>query len=539
MTVQGIVLRLSNFRVGLEEERPLEMLASLQLGVNPTEISNLRIVRKALDARRSEKRISFVYTLQLEIPSTGCSARGRWQQDPTVVRWNPQPMEDVKMGNRSLASRPVVVGFGPAGMFAALKLSRMGYRPLVLERGNDMEQRQKDVAAFWNQGVLDRTSNVQFGEGGAGTFSDGKLTTRVNDVRMDEILDELISAGAPPEIRWWYKPHIGTDRLRQVVTNIRQQIVANGGDVRFQSAVTSFKVEQERVTGLQINGRDWISCEAMLLGIGHSARDTYAELLRVGVAMEAKPFAIGVRIEHPQELIDRSQFGHSAGHPKLGAADYSLVFHDKESGRTVYSFCMCPGGVVIGASSEEGGIVVNGMSAYNRGSGSANSAVVVNVTPDDFGPGVLAGIDFQRLYERKAFCIAADYRAPVQAAGDFLQGIVGVTSFLSAPSYSPGVVRANLNECLPSYVTASLRRALPDFDRKIHGFNHPGAVLTGVETRTSAPVRILRDPTTRNSVNISGLYPMGEGAGYAGGIMSAALDGLNTALAVIAAYKPD
>jgi uncharacterized FAD-dependent dehydrogenase len=536
--VTSKLLRLSNFRVDIGDDRPLEGLVAARLGLSRGQALRLSIVRKALDARRSEKRISFVYTLQLDISESGAGQKGRWENDPSVVLWNPPEQEPIKVGSRSLSSRPVVIGFGPAGMFAALKLSAMGYRPLVLERGADVEQRQTDVAAFWDRGILDETSNVQFGEGGAGTFSDGKLTTRVNDPRMDEVLEAMVAAGAPPEIRWWYKPHIGTDRLRQVVKSIRNQIVAAGGEVRFKAHVTDFRIEQGCLNALQVNGGEWMECDAVFLGIGHSARDTYARLNQLGVAMEAKPFAIGARIEHPQEMVDQAQFGTAAGHPKLGAADYSLVYHDRASGRTVYSFCMCPGGVVIGASSESGGIVVNGMSDYRRASGAANSAVVVNVTPDDFGPGILAGVDFQRLFERKAYALAGGYQAPVQAAGDFLQSRVTEQKFLLQPSYGPAVKRANLDDCLPDYVTASMRRALPDFGRKIRGFDHPGAVLTGVETRTSAPVRILRNPHTRNSVNISGLYPMGEGAGYAGGIMSAALDGLNTAMAFIAEYRP-
>ena len=538
MTAASKLLRLSNFRVDIADDRPLEVLVASRLGLSSGQVARLAIVRKALDARRSEKRISFVYTLQLEISETGTGQKARWENDPLVVVWNPPMQEPIKTGNRPLSSRPVVIGFGPAGMFAALKLSAIGYRPLVLERGADVEQRQTDVAAFWDRGILDEESNVQFGEGGAGTFSDGKLTTRVNDPRMDEVLEALVAAGAPPEIRWWYKPHIGTDRLRQVVKTIRNQIVEAGGEVRFKSHVTDFRIEQGCLTALQVNGSEWINCDAAFLGIGHSARDTYAKLNHHGVAMEAKPFAIGARIEHPQDMIDQAQYGAAAGHPKLGAADYSLVFHDKAAGRTVYSFCMCPGGVVIGASSETGGIVVNGMSDYRRASGAANSAVVVNVTPDDFGPGILAGVDFQRLYERKAYALAGGYQAPVQTVGDFLHSNVTEQKFLMQPSYGPATTRANLDDCLPGYVTASMRRALPDFGRKIRGFDHPGAVLTGVETRTSAPVRILRDPQTRNSVNVSGLYPMGEGAGYAGGIMSAALDGLNTALAFIAEHKP-
>jgi uncharacterized FAD-dependent dehydrogenase len=402
-----------------------------------------------------------------------------------------------------------------------------------------VEARQLAVQKFWDRGILDVAANVQFGEGGAGTFSDGKLTTRVHDPMMTQVLEALVAAGAPPEIKYWYKPHVGTDRLRQVVKTIRQQIISLGGEVRFGQQVTDFRIADGALAGLVVNGEAKIDCSVALLGIGHSARDTYQQLLCCGVAMEAKPFSIGVRIEHPQEMIDRSQYGLAAGHPALGAADYSLVYHDRVAGRTAYSFCMCPGGVVIGAASEAGGVVVNGMSHYNRASGLANSALAVNVTPDDFGSGVLDGVEFQRCYERKAFGLAGrSYFAPVQTVGGFLHGHASSAANLVQPSYGPGVKNVSLDECLPEFVAASLKRALPDFGRKIRGFDHPGAVLTGVETRTSAPLRILRGED-RISLNVAGLYPMGEGAGYAGGIMSAAIDGMHAAHAVVREYKTE
>ena len=533
-----MIVRINNLRVSIDEREALETLISVRLKIGRQQQQNLRIVRKALDARR-EGNIAFVYTVETEIPGGTDKWADRWQADKNVSIVAPNPETELVQGVRPLADRPVVVGFGPAGMFAALTLARHGYKPLVLERGPAVDDRQLAVQKFWDRGILDETANVQFGEGGAGTFSDGKLTTRVHDPMMNQVLDALVAAGAPPEIKYWYKPHVGTDRLRQVVKMIRQQIVSLGGEVRFGQQVTDFRIADGALAGLVINGAHKLDCSVALLGIGHSARDTYQQLLCCGVAMQAKPFSIGVRIEHPQDLIDRSQYGSAAGHPALGAADYSLVYHDRAVGRTAYSFCMCPGGVVIGAASEAGGIVVNGMSHYNRASGLANSALAVNVTPDDFGAGVLDGVEFQRCYERKAFDLAGrSYFAPVQTVGGFLHGQASSAANLVQPSYGPGVKNVSLDDCLPEFVAASLKRALPDFGRKIRGFDHPGAVLTGVETRTSAPLRILRGED-RISLNVAGLYPMGEGAGYAGGIMSAAIDGMHAAHAVVRQYKPE
>lgn len=530
------MLRIINMRVPLHENRSISQLAAKRLKLPPQALLEVVIVRKAIDARR-KNNISFVYSLDVKTTVPEGQVLSSLKSDKDVSITQEQNSEKIVPGEMKLEERPVVIGLGPAGMLAALTLAQHGYRPLVLERGRDVEKRTKDVAKFWKTGEFDETSNVQFGEGGAGTFSDGKLTTRVNDPLMHHVLDLLVKAGAPPEIMYMHKPHIGTDKLRGVVKQIRQQIIELGGQVEFESKVTDVAIQDGKLKGITVNGSRYIPCSIALFAIGHSARDTYTMLYQRGIGMEAKPFAIGVRIEHPQELIDQSQYGISAGHPNLSAADYGLVYHAKETGRTAYSFCMCPGGLVVAAASEKGGVVTNGMSLYNRGSGVSNSALVVNVNPEDFGSDVLAGIEFQRKYEKLAFkCGGSNYHAPLQTVGDFLANKVGSTNFQTKPSYRPGVRAGDLRQCLPDFVVDTLAEALPDFDRKIKGFAHPDAILTGVETRTSAPVRIIRN-NEYMSINTQGFYPIGEGAGYAGGIMSAALDGLNSAIAIIKQYK--
>lgn len=447
-----------------------------------------------------------------------------------------EPAAPAAMGETALAERPVVVGFGPAGMFAGLVLARHGYCPLILERGFDVERRKAEIEAFWRTGRLNPESNVQFGEGGAGTFSDGKLTTRINDSKMADVLKAFVEAGAPPEILYLQKPHIGTDILCRVVQNIRKKIISLGGEVRFGALVTEVEHRDGKIAAVVVNGEERIKTSVVMFGIGHSARDTYRMLCEKNFAMQAKPFAIGVRIEHPQELIDKAQYGEFAGDKRLPVADYALTYQDRETGRGVYSFCMCPGGAVVGAASAEGMTVTNGMSNYARNSGIANSALLVTVGPEDFGREVLSGMAFQEKYERLAFRAGgADYFAPVQSVGDFLADRRGSADFLVKPTYRPGVRSAELADCLPDFVTAALKRALPHFDAKIKGFAAADVPMTGVETRSSAPCRILRDKDFA-AVGIEGFYPIGEGAGYAGGIMSAAVDGMNAAVAIMKKY---
>ena len=531
------MIRISNFAVHLDNRVPLTSLAARRLGLPPQAVPEVVIVRKAVDARRYRGApIQFVYVLDVTVSVSERKLLDKFRRDRNIGK-APEPEKrafpQVVSGRKGI-HRPVVVGFGPAGMFAALTLARAGWEPLVLERGLDVDRRRAAVLEFWGGGGLDPRSNVQFGEGGAGTFSDGKLTTRISDPRMADVLEAFVAAGAPEEIRYLQKPHIGTDLLCGIVKNIRKEILRLGGEIRFGAQVTDL-LSRERVEAVIVNGEERIPAEAVLLGIGHSARDTYEMLLERGASMEAKAFATGVRIEHPQEFIDRAQYGEDAGNPLLPAADYAMTFKDGKTGRGAYSFCMCPGGRVVAAASEPGRVVTNGMSNYRRDSGIANAALLVTVTPEDFGREPLDGMRFQRDCERLAFEIAGgDYRAPVQTVGDFLKGTFGSQQFLTTPTYRPGVRTADLRRCLPSFVTETLAAALPHFDRKIPGFAGADVVMTGVETRSSAPCRILRHRESLQSVSLSGLYPIGEGAGYAGGIMSAAADGMKGALALLA-----
>lgn len=533
------MLRIINFRVDVKNKNPLEALLVHKFPVLKDQIQEIHVVRRAVDARK-KPHITFVYTLFVAVQNEVVVMK-KLGRDKNVSTMEPIEPEPIVHGEQVLKERPVVVGFGPAGMLAAFYLAREGYRPIVLERGQDVDQRSHDVETFWQTGEFKAESNVQFGEGGAGTFADGKLTTRVTHPRLHEIAKYFVQFGAPQEILYKHKPHVGTDVLRGMVKAMREQIIAWGGEVRFGAKLTKLQLAANQVVGVEVNDEEIIPTSLVLAGVGHSARDTYEMLYNTGIAMESKPFAVGVRIEHPQSMIDISQYGIEPAELGLGAAEYSVVYHDKETGRTAYSFCMCPGGEVVASASEDGHVVTNGMSLYARASGVANSALVVTVGPDDFGNHPLGGVAFQREWEKKAFELGGhDYKAPLQTVGDFLarqKGTVPEGNAAAPHSYRPGVVAADLHECLPTYVTDVMERALPYFGRRIKGFDEPQICMTGVETRTSSPLRILRDDD-RQSPTVKGLYPMGEGAGYAGGIMSAALDGAETAIRVMVAYKP-
>ncbi len=501
------------------EDKLLKKAASV-LGIAPSQIRNLKIVRKAVDARK-KPRVLVIYTVSFSLDDEPAFADRTGsipdleqlpEDTPVVFTKNPSP------------GAIVIAGMGPAGLFCALRLAQYDICSTIIERGRPVEERVKDVARFWREGLLDSESNVQFGEGGAGTFSDGKLTCRLRDPNSSWVVDQLIRFGAPPEIRFLAKPHVGTDRLRKVVVSIRKALQQHGCDVRFSTSLNSIASTESRIRAVHCNSGQELPCSHLVLAIGHSARDTYRMLAEQGLPMEPKPFAIGLRVEHPQELIDRIQYGRP--HPALPKADYALTYNNRLTGRSCYSFCMCPGGVIIGSSSEPDLLVVNGMSNLRRDSGLANSALVTNVRPDDFdGCDPLSGVRFQQHWERLAFeAGGSNYMAP----GQNLLAFMGLGSGPFASSCTPGVVEADLALLLPDYISATLKEGIESFGRKMKGFVTREATLTGVETRTSAPLRIIRGDDLQ-SPSLSGLYPCGEGAGYAGGIISAALDGVRVA----------
>lgn len=540
------MLRISELKLPLGH--PPEAIAPAirqRLDIGPDDLIDFAVARRAHDARR-KAAILMIYSVDVTVRDEA-AVLARFAGDNHV---RPRPDTDYRFVTQAPKTldgpRPVVIGAGPCGLFAGLILAQMGFKPIILDRGKAVRERTKDTWALWRKSELNPESNVQFGEGGAGTFSDGKLYSQIKDPRHlgRKVLEEFVKAGAPEEILTEAHPHIGTFRLVTMVESMRETIEALGGEYRWQHRVDEIDVEtaadgSRRIKGLKLSTGDYLEAEHVVLAVGHSARDTFQMLYDQGVHIEAKPFSIGVRIEHPQSWMDKARFGSHAGHPDLGAADYSLSHHCK-NGRTVYSFCMCPGGTVVAATSEPGRVVTNGMSQYSRNERNANSGFVVGIDPERDYPGhPLAGVEFQRKWESLAYVAGgASYAAPAQKVGDFMAGRASSELGEVAPSYKPGVTMTDLSACLPPFVLEAMREALPVFGRQIAGYDHPDVLLTGVETRTSSPVRITRGKDFQ-SLNTAGLFPAGEGAGYAGGILSAAVDGIKVAEAVAAAWMAD
>ena len=528
-------IRINNITLKLDE--PMELLekkVSKKLKIDKKEIEEFKILKESIDARKKHD-IKFNYILEVKCKNEKKLVQKLKDKD---IKLEEEVKEEFVYGTKEMKSRPIVIGLGPAGLFAALTLAKHGYKPVVYERGEDVDNRTKTVEKFWRgETPLNLESNVQFGEGGAGAFSDGKLTTRIKDRKCTYVLEELVKAGAPKEIIYSGKPHVGTDILKDVVKNIREEIKKLGGEVNFNSKLEKINIKEGNLKSIIVNGKE-VSCETLILAIGHSSRDTYEMLYKEGVYMEPKAFAIGVRIEHPQKMINESQYGEYANHPRLKAADYKLTYQSKKLDRGVYSFCMCPGGVVVAAASEEGRLVSNGMSYHARDLENANSALVVTVKPDDFeGNSPLKGMEFQRKYEEMAYKLGGgNYKAPIQLVGDFLKDKPSEKLGSVKPSYKPGFEFRELKNCLPSYVIEALREGIVYFDKKIKGYAMDDAVLTGIETRTSAPVRINRNENLE-SINVNGVYPTGEGAGFAGGIISAAVDGIKVAERIMSEFK--
>jgi uncharacterized FAD-dependent dehydrogenase len=530
------MIRLTELRLPIDHApEALEAAIFKRLQISTNDLIRYEVFKRSYDARKNNV-LSFIYTLDLVVKDQDALLM-RFANDPHI-RLAPDTSYkflahfDGHIKSRTTL-RPVVIGFGPCGIFAALTLAQMGLKPIVLERGKPVRERTQDTWGLWRKKILNPESNVQFGEGGAGTFSDGKLWSQVKDPKFHgrKVLREFVKSGAPEEILYVSKPHIGTFRLVGVVEKMRKEIIELGGEVRFGQKVTGFEIINHVLHGIYLESGEFLEANHVVLALGHSARDTFQILHEAGVYLEAKPFSVGFRIEHPQSLIDRARLGPHAGNPLIGAADYKLVHHAK-NGRSVYSFCMCPGGTVVAAASEPNRLVTNGMSQYSRNERNANAGIVVGITPADYPGGPLAGIEFQRQIESNAFLLGgSNYEAPGQLVGDFLQGNASTEFGSVIPSYKPGVHLTDLAESLPPYAIEAIREAIPVFEKKIKGFSMHDAVLTGVETRTSSPLQIKRGPNFQ-SINTKGLYPAGEGAGYAGGIMSAGIDGIKVAEAI-------
>jgi uncharacterized protein len=537
------MIRLTELKLPLDHaEGALAALIARTLGIRTDQIEKIDIHKRSFDARKAELLQVYIVDIALADPASEAPLLAKFAGNPHILPSPDMAYHPVGQALAHQPRRPVVIGFGPCGIFAALLLAQMGFKPIVLERGKSVRQRTKDTWGLWRKNVLNPESNVQFGEGGAGTFSDGKLYSQIKDPRHlgRKVMQEFVKAGAPPEILTVARPHIGTFKLVKVVENMREQIIKLGGEIRFEQRVTDVLIEEEaggkHIRGLTVldqttGATHELRADQVVLALGHSSRDTFAMLHARGVYVEAKPFSIGFRVEHPQGLIDRARWGRHAGHPLLGAADYKLVHH-ASNGRSVYSFCMCPGGTVVAATSEVGRVVTNGMSQYSRNERNANAGIVVGIDPRDYPGHALAGLDLQRQLESHAYVLGgSDYRAPGQLVGDFVAGRASTSLGSVEPSYTPGVTLGDLSSALPAYAIAAMREAFPAFGRKIKGFDTHDAVLTGVETRTSSPIKMSRGDDMQ-SVNVRGLYPAGEGASYAGGILSAGVDGIRVAEAL-------
>jgi uncharacterized FAD-dependent dehydrogenase len=534
------MIRLTEIKLPLDhEEGEISQAILKKLGISSDQVVSFNVFKRGYDARK-KTRILLIYTLDIEVKNEAALLE-KFADDPHVKVTPDMEYKFVAKAPVNQAERPVVIGFGPCGLFAGLILAQMGFKPIIVERGKEVRERTKDTFGFWRKRTLNPESNVQFGEGGAGTFSDGKLYSQVKDPKHygRKVIEEFVAAGAPEEILYVSKPHIGTFKLVTMIEKMRATIIELGGEIRFSTRVDDIHMENDQITGLTLSSGEEIKTRYVVLAVGHSARDTFEMLHDRGVYMEAKPFSVGFRIEHKQSVIDEARFGPNAGNPILGAADYKLVHHCK-NGRTVYSFCMCPGGTVVAATSEEGRVVTNGMSQYSRAERNANSAIVVGISPDQDYPGdPLAGIRFQRELESNAYLLGGEnYDAPAQKIGDFLKGNDPSALGDVEPSFTPGIKLTDLSKALPDFAVEAIREAIPAFDKKIKGFSGADGLLTGVETRTSSPICIKRGKDYQ-SVNLKGFYPAGEGAGYAGGILSAGIDGIKVAEALAIAMVED